>query len=168
MARNLRSGSAAVPETTPGEEAATNSNVVLTRAEFDQMQADMAAFRQQMATMQAAPAPPPQAPVVPAPVALLYRSKCTKIEEYTGGSRGAYNKFIEKCEGNFELELNDTDRGKVNYGGVRLGGNPAAVWKLYKDNNPDWRTSLTWVGFKELIYAELGDVNNLHQLATEE
>lgn len=67
----------------------------------------------------------------------------------------------------FESESNETDRGKVNYGAVCLGGNPAEVWPAYKDNSPDWKT-LTWVGFKAIIFAELGDVQKLHQLATKE
>lgn len=153
-------GSSTVDTGSSATAAAATNMVTLTQAEYDAMQARIAEAQltPHKSATQSAPGPAPTA-------AFGYRGKGPKPDKYYGGSRGKYNTFIEQCESNFILEGNNSDAGRVAYGAAFLAGTPSKVWKTHRKHN---LLPTTWIEFKKVIYAELGDVTNIHRTLTEE
>ena len=148
--------------------AAANINMVtLTQAQYKAMQA-------QIAAAQLVPGPASVAlfafgnfatPSAPVPTAFEYWDKDPKLDKYYGGLRGKYNTFIDQCESNFILEGNNTNARQVAYGAAFLAGTPSKVWKTHRKHN---LLSTTWIEFKRVVYAKLGDITNIQQTFTEE
>lgn len=146
-------------ETGSSAAAAATNMVTLTQAQYDALQA-------QIAATQLTTGPTTSSAPGPAPTAFEYRGKGPKPDKYYGGSRGKYNTFIEQCESNFILEGNNSDTGRVAYGAAFLAGTPSKVWKTHRKHN--LLNSTTWIEFKKVIYAELGDVANIQRTLTED
>lgn len=192
-----QAGSSGPNDQIQAEASGTNDNITVSRAEFETMQAEMATMRQQMAVpVDAAPGTAPVDPsvtaAVPGPVtgpvtgpatgpvtapvtgpvtgpvaASVYHGKAPKVDRYSGGSRGLYNKFVRQCQRAFNIEHNHTDAGRVAFGSARLDGTPANVWDAYELHHPDQNT-ITWIEFKSIVFQELGDASNLMQQLTDE
>ena len=148
--------------------AAANTNMVtLTQAQYEAMQAQIAAAQLVPGPASVAPSASGNSatPSAPVPTAFEYRGKGPKPDKYYGRSRGKYNTFIDQCESNFILEGNNTDAGQVAYGAAFLAGTPSKVWKIHRKYN---LPPTTWIEFKKVVYAKLGDVTNIQQTLTEE
>lgn len=120
-----------------------SNNVTLSRAEYEAIQAIICqetAVPPSAAVPGSVAAPVNTAAPVATPVtasvsdsasvpvvALFYRGKAPKINWYSGGSRGLYNKFIRQCQTVFDVEENHTDAGQVAFGSARLDNIPANV-----------------------------------------
>lgn len=65
-------------------------------------------------------------------VANSYCGKTFKVDQYSGGSRSLYNKFIKQCEMVFNIENNNTNARQVVFEAARLDNTSANVWNSYK------------------------------------
>ncbi|MCJ1265993.1 hypothetical protein MMC22_005875 [Lobaria immixta] len=107
--------SAETDSSTIGPESTAAATITLTQAQYNALQAQIAAAQLTTGpTMSFAPGP--------APATFEYQGKGPKPNKYYGGSCDKYNTFIEQCESNFILEGNNSDAGQVAYRAAFLAG----------------------------------------------